>query len=117
MSLQEYHKKRDFAKTPEPAGSTEQEKKNREHKTITSNLRFVVQRHEATMLHYDFIMETQKGALISWAIPKGISINPKVKRLAVMTEDHPLDYLLFEGVIPGGNYGAGTVIVWIPGFT
>jgi bifunctional non-homologous end joining protein LigD len=115
MSLQEYHKKRDFAKTPEPSGSTEQEKKNREHRTSTSNLRFVVQRHEATRLHYDFRLETQKGALKSWAIPKGISINPKVKRLAVMTEDHPLDYLLFEGVIPEGNYGAGTVIVWDTG--
>jgi bifunctional non-homologous end joining protein LigD len=115
MSLQEYHKKRDFAKTPEPAGSTEQEKKNPEHKTSTSNLRFVVQRHEARRLHYDFRLETQKGALKSWAIPKDISINPKVKRLAVMTEDHPVDYLLLEGVIPEGNYGAGTVIVWDTG--
>jgi bifunctional non-homologous end joining protein LigD len=114
MALREYHKKRDFVRTPEPAGITKQKKKKQE-KRETGNLRFVVQRHEATRLHYDFRLETKEGTLKSWAVPKGIALDPKVKRLAVMTEDHPLGYLLFEGVIPEGNYGAGTVIVWDTG--
>ncbi|HYT44867.1 MAG TPA: DNA polymerase ligase N-terminal domain-containing protein, partial [Methylomirabilota bacterium] len=114
MALQEYHKKRDFARTSEPAGITKQKKKKQE-KRETGNLRFVVQKHEATRLHYDFRLETKEGTLKSWAVPKGIALDPKVKRLAVMTEDHPLGYLLFEGVIPEGNYGAGTVIVWDTG--
>ena len=115
MSLQEYDKKRDFARTPEPAGNITQQKKKREKSSSTVNLRFVVQKHKATRLHYDFRLETKHGTLKSWAVPKGISIDPKEKRLAVLTEDHPLDYLLFEGVIPDGNYGAGTVIVWDTG--
>ncbi len=116
MSLQEYHKKRDFSKTPEPAGSIEQqENKGEQQRTEANSLRFVVQRHEATRSHYDFRLETQDKALKSWAVPKGISLDPKLKRLAIMTEDHPLDYLLFEGVIPKGSYGAGTVIVWDTG--
>ncbi|MGN6633035.1 MAG: DNA polymerase ligase N-terminal domain-containing protein, partial [Nitrososphaeraceae archaeon] len=116
MSLQKYHKKRNFSKTPEPVGSIELQRQQRQQKTdTTTSLRFVVQKHEASRLHYDFRLETEDGALKSWAVPKGISLDPKVKRLAVTTEDHPLDYLLFEGVIPKGNYGAGTVIVWDTG--
>jgi bifunctional non-homologous end joining protein LigD len=105
--LKKYREKRDFNKTPEPKG----EKKTRS--TRDKSLSFVVQEHAATRLHFDFRLE-YAGILLSWAVPKGPSLNPQDKRLAVMTEDHPLDYANFEGIIPSG-YGAGEVIVWDQG--
>jgi bifunctional non-homologous end joining protein LigD len=114
--LDKYNKKRDFTKTPEPAGRDIRQEDDTTKKSKNKELRFVIQKHDATKLHYDFRLETRKERVLkSWAVPKGVSLDSKVKRLAVLTEDHPLDYLLFEGVIPIGSYGAGTVIVWDTG--
>lgn len=105
-SLDKYNEKRDFEKTTEPKGK---------RKGSNEKLRFVVQHHRATRDHYDFRLEW-KGTLLSWAVPKGPSFNTKDKRLAVRVEDHPFDYRNFEGTIPKGQYGGGTVMIWDEGF-
>ena len=102
MSLDEYKRKRHRGKTPEPFGGGNARSRKR---------RFVVQRHDARRLHYDFRLE-RNGALASWAVPKGVPLRKGERHLAVHVEDHPLEYADFEGVIPAGQYGAGTVEIW-----
>jgi bifunctional non-homologous end joining protein LigD len=106
MSLKEYIRKRNLKKSGEPKGSK---------KSSAKGLAFCVQKHAARSLHYDFRLE-HKGVLLSWAVPKGPSMDSKDKRLAIQVEDHPLSYQYFEGIIPPGNYGAGTVEIWDYGF-
>ena len=105
--LKDYQRKRDFAKTAEPSGEKAKASK-------AGELIFIVQKHDATRLHYDFRLELD-GVLLSWAVTKGPSLNPADKRLAVHVEDHPLDYAEFEGTIPKGEYGGGTVMLWDKG--
>ena len=120
MGLKEYKRKRDFRITPEPEGTGSKRQRSRaaaKPKTApraAKKLAFVVQKHRATALHYDFRLEW-KGVMLSWAVPKGPSLDPSVKRMAMPTEDHPLEYNRFEGVIPEGQYGGGTVMIWDSG--
>lgn len=104
MSLKEYQQKRDFSKTSEPPGRSEDEGQHR----------FVVHRHQARHLHFDFRLE-MGGTLRSWAVPKGPPPEPGIRRLAIQVEDHPLDYINFAGEIPQGEYGAGSVEIWDKG--
>jgi bifunctional non-homologous end joining protein LigD len=112
MPLEEYLRKRKFENTPEPEPS-KAETRTRPAKTMGGG-RFFVQRHDATRLHYDFRLEIG-GVLVSWAVPKGPTLDPTPKRLAAHVEDHPMDYGSFEGTIPAGNYGAGSVMLWDQG--
>ena len=101
MALKEYHRKRHFDRTPEPKGK----------QAAAIGHSYVIQKHDASHLHYDFRLELD-GVLLSWAVPKGPSLNPSQRRLAIHVEDHPVDYGGFEGIIPQGEYGGGTVMLW-----
>src|SRR5689334_460534 len=109
MPLDEYKRKRDFRKTSEPAGAAVAHEGAAAPKGKGG--RYVVQRHRATRLHYDFRLEID-GVLVSWAVPRGPTLDPAARRMAIHVEDHPIEYLDFEGVIPKGEYGGGTVMVW-----
>jgi bifunctional non-homologous end joining protein LigD len=109
MGLTEYQRKRRFHVTSEPSG--EKTGKSRAASTKKKALGYVIQKHRATALHYDFRLEWN-GVLLSWAVPKGPSLDPSVKRMAMPTEDHPIEYAKFEGIIPEGEYGGGTVMIW-----
>jgi DNA ligase D-like protein (predicted 3'-phosphoesterase) len=118
MNLKEYRQKRDFKQTSEPGGKPSRDfKQTSEPEEVlgaTVGSRFVVHRHQARHLHYDFRLE-MGGLLKSWAVPKGVPLAPGVRRLAVQVEDHPIEYIDFVGVIPEGQYGAGTVEIWDKG--
>jgi bifunctional non-homologous end joining protein LigD len=112
LPLDQYRRKRRFDVTPEPRGSA---RTARPKKPRAKPLAFVIQKHRATALHYDFRLEW-KGVMLSWAVPRGPSLNPADKRMAMPTEDHPIEYNKFEGVIPEGEYGGGTVMIWDRGY-
>ena len=114
MSLKDYRSKRDFRKTAEPKGSRTGAARKACLRHLKVKPSFVVHKHDASRLHYDLRLEMD-GVLKSWAVPKGPSLNPRDKHLAVLVEDHPLEYKDFEGVIPAGEYGAGTVMIWDEG--
>lgn len=115
MPLDEYRKKRDFVQSPEPKGEiniiSKEDIKENEEKMVNAKPIFVVQEHHATRLHWDFRLEME-GVLKSWAVPKGLPEEFGIRRLAIQTEDHPIEYADFEGEIPPGMYGAGTVKIW-----
>ena len=110
MGLTEYQRKRRFNVTSEPSGDKPEKKRAAAAKKKKA-LGYVIQKHRATALHYDFRLEWN-GVLLSWAVPKGPSLDPAVKRMAMPTEDHPIEYAKFEGIIPEGEYGGGTVMIW-----